>query len=163
MLVKCRICGEKIDRDIAYKRVINGKNFYYHSEKEFQEEENKKLQRNQTYSLMCNIFGVKDILNTVLWKEYNEWLKVADASKINDYLGENKEYLSKVINRLDRNEYARIRYVSAVLKNGLVDYKPKKVEETKIFGISITEEHYETKYKPRKRKALIDFEEEYNE
>lgn len=164
---KCRICGAPLDTTIAYKIVVKGVNKYFCSKEEYDNEETKKQQevdnRNKSYRLICEIFNVKEILNTALWKEYNEWLKVSESSKIVDYLGENKDYLTKMINRLNATEFAKIRYLSAILKNGLNDFKPKKIEETKRFGISTTEEHYETKYKPRQRKALIDFEEEYNE
>lgn len=164
---KCRICGAALDTTIAYKVVVKGVNRYYCSQTEFDNEEAKKQQetenRNTTYRLICKIFNKDEILNTALWKEYNEWLKVDESSKIVDYLGENKDYLTKAINRLNANEFAKIRYLSAILKNNLNDFKPKKVEEAKQFGLIITEEDYKTKYKPRKRKALIDFEEEYDE
>lgn len=164
---KCRICGAQLDTTIAYKVVVKGVNKYYCSQTEFDNEEAKKQQetenRNKAYHLICNIFNTKEILNTALWKEYNEWLKVSDSSKIVDYLGENKDYLIKTINRLNATEFAKIRYLSAILKNNLNDFKPKQTEKPKQFGLITTEENYETKYKPRKRKALIDFEEEYNE
>jgi YHS domain-containing protein len=164
---KCRICGAQLDTTIAYKVVVKGANKYFCSKEEFDNEETKKQQaienKNKTYSLMCDILGVEDIVNTALWKEYNEWLKVASASKISDYLGENKDYLIKVTSRLDNNQFARIRYISAVLKNNLADFQPKKVEAEKNIGRIITEEDYETKYKPKTRKPLIEFEEEYDE
>ena len=162
---KCRICGAQLDTTIAYKVVVKGTNRYYCSKEEYDNEEAKKQQvaenRNKTYSLMCDILGVKDIVNTALWKEYSEWLKVADASKINDYLGENKDYLVKVTSRLDSNQFARIRYISAVLKNSLADFKPKKNEMiAPKLDIDITMYDMSPSPTRKRRRALSELEDE---
>ena len=162
---KCRICGAQLDTTIAYKVVVKGVNKYFCSKEEFDNEETKKQQaienKNKTYSLMCDILGVEDIVNTALWKEYNEWLKVADASKISDYLGENKDYLIKVTSRLDNNQFARIRYISAVLKNNLADFQPKKVEViTPKIDIDITMYDMSPSLTRKRRRALSELEDE---
>lgn len=162
---KCRICGAQLDTTIAYKVVVKGVNKYFCSKEEFDNEETKKQQaienKNKTYSLMCDILGVEDIVNTALWKEYNEWLKVASASKISDYLGENKDYLIKVTSRLDNNQFARIRYISAVLKNNLADFKPKKVEViTPKIDIDITMYDMSPSLTRKRRRALSELEDE---
>lgn len=36
MLVKCRLCGTKVDRNEAFKVVVGGKNNYYCNEAEYQ-------------------------------------------------------------------------------------------------------------------------------
>ena len=36
MLVKCRLCGTKVDRNEAFKVVVGGKNTYYCNEAEYQ-------------------------------------------------------------------------------------------------------------------------------
>jgi hypothetical protein len=162
---KCRICGAALDTTIAYKVVVKGVNKYYCSQTEFDNEEAKKQQetenRNTTYRLICEIFNKDEILNTALWKEYNEWLKVAESSKIVDYLGENKDYLSKAINRLNANEFAKIRYLSAILKNNLSDFKPKKVEEIHP-KIEIDITMYDMSPSPtrKRRRALSELEDE---
>ena len=162
---KCRICGAQLDTTIAYKVVVKGVNKYFCSKEEFDNEETKKQQaienKNKTYSLMCDILGVEDIVNTALWKEYNEWLKVASASKISDYLGENKDYLIKVTSRLDNNQFARIRYISAVLKNNLADFQPKKVEViTPKIDIDITMYDMSPSLTRKRRRALSELEDE---
>lgn len=162
---KCRICGAQLDTAIAYKVVVKGVNKYFCSETEYRNEETKKQQaienKNNTYSLMCDILGVNDIVNTSLWKEYNEWLKIADASKINDYLGANKDYLIKVTSRLDNNQFARIRYISAILKNSLADFKPKKIEViTPKLDIDITMYDMSPSPTRKRRRALSELEDE---
>lgn len=47
MLVKCRKCGNKIDRNNAFKVVVDNKNVYYCNEKEYEEhvKEKQKIER----------------------------------------------------------------------------------------------------------------------
>ena len=86
--------------------------------------------------MICDIVGRKEIINTVLWKEWKIWNKVASNEVIGNYLEENKEYLSSAISQLEDVEFLRVRYLSAVLKNKLGDYKPvvakEQIEEFKI-------------------------------
>ena len=161
MLVTCRICKNKIQKENAFK--IDGKTpKYYCSQTEFEAEEERKKKaqedKDRVYRLICNIMGVNEILNTALWKEKLEWNKAFSDEFIAKYLEEKKDYLSSAIARLSGTEYAKIRYISTVLKNSLRDFKPKVIEVTppKV----VVEEHYETKYKPKTRRALLDFEED---
>ena len=163
---KCKICGTELDTKTAYKVTDkNGKNKYFCSASEFEAEEERKKKaaedKDKVYRLICDIMGVNEVLNTALWKEKIEWNKAFSDEFIAKYLEEKKDYLSSAIARLSGSEYAKIRYISTVLKNSLRDFKPKEtvVEAPKI----VTEEHYETKYKAKVRRALEDFEEDDDE
>ena len=160
---KCKICGAELDTKMAYKVTDkNGKNKYFCSASEFEAEEERKKKaaedKDRVYRLVCDIMGEKEIISTALWKEWQVWNKVADNEKIAKYLEENREYLTSVIARLSGTEYAKIRYISTVLKNSLRDFKPKVevVEKQKV----VVDEHYETKYKAKVRRGLEDFEED---
>lgn len=163
---KCRICGRQFDTNTAYKITDkNGKNKYFCSQTEYEAEEARKKKakedKDKVYRLICDIMGEKEIISTALYKEWTVWNKVADNEKIGKYLEENRDYLSSVIGRLTSSEFARIRYLSTIIKDRIKEFVPRvKVEEPKI---SVIEEHYETKYKPKTRQALEDFEEEYDE
>ena len=162
MQVTCQICRKKIERDTAYKRVVGKANKYYCSEQEWQTEENKKKKaaedKDKIYHLICDIMGEREIINTALWKEWQVWNKVADNEKIAKYLEENKEHLASVIARLQSSEYARIRYLSAIIRDKIKAFVPRVevVEKPKV----VVEEQYETKYKSKTRVALLDFEED---
>ena len=163
---KCKICGTELDTNTAYKVTDkNGKNKYFCSASEFEAEEERKKKvaddKDRVYRLICDIMGVNEVLNTALWKEKIEWNKAFSDEFIAKYLEEKKDYLSSAIARLSGTEYAKIRYISTVLKNGLRDFKPKVevVEKPKV----VVEEHYETKYKVKTRRALEDFEEDDDE
>ena len=162
---KCKICGTDLDTKTAYKVTDkNGKNKYFCSASEFEAEEERKKKaqedKDKVYRLICEIMGEKEIINSILYKEWAVWNKVADNEKIGKYLEENRDYLSSVIGRLTSSEFARIRYLSTIIKDRIKEFVPRVEEKPKI---SVIEEHYETKYKPKIRQALEDFEEEYDE
>ena len=163
---KCKICGCELDIKTAYKITDNnGKNKYFCSAAEFKAEEERKKKaaedKDRVYRLICDIMCEKEIISTALFKEWQVWNKVADNSKIGDYLAENKDYLSSVIARLSSSEYAKIRYLSAIIRDKIKAFVPK-VEVVEV-PKNITEEHYETKYKAKTRRALEDFEEDDDE
>ena len=160
---KCKICGTSHNTKDAYKVVVNNKNRYYCSQEEYEKDLAKKKKaaedKDKVYYLICDILGEKEILNTALWKEKAEWNKAFSDEFIAKYLQENKDYLTSVITtRLSSSQFAKIRYLSAILKNSLGDFKPKVVEVEKPKA-TVAEEYYETKYKPKVRAALEDLEE----
>ena len=127
---KCKICGTELDTKTAYKVTDkNGKNKYFCSEAEFEAEGERKKKaaedKDRVYRLICDIMGEKEIISTALFKEWQVWLKVADNAKIGDYLAENKDYLSSVIARLSSSEYARIRYLSTIIRDKIKAFVPK--------------------------------------
>lgn len=163
---KCKICGTELDTKTAYKVTDkNGKNKYFCSAVEFEAEEERKKKiaddKERVYRLICNIMGVNEVLNTALWKEKLEWNKAFSDEFIAKYLEEKKDYLSSAIARLSGTEYAKIRYISAVLKNSLRDFKPR-VEVVEVSKV-VVEERYETKYKAKGRIALEDLEDDDDE
>ena len=166
MRAKCRICGEPLDTNTAYKVVVNNKKAYYCSQEEFEADQTKKKKaaedKDKVYRLVCDIIGRKEITNTALFAEWKVWIKVANNETIGKYLEENKEYLCGVVAKLEDKEFNRIRYLSAILKNKLGDYRPK-TEVKPVFVPKIQEEHYETKFKSKSRAALLDFEEDCDE
>lgn len=132
---KCKICGSALDTKEAYKVTDkNGKNKYFCNQTEYETEETRKKKaaedKDRVYRLVCDILGEQEIINTILFKEWQIWLKVADNEKIRQYLEENKEYLSSAIARLSSSEFAKIRYLSTIIKDKIKGFVPKvKVEE----------------------------------
>ena len=126
----------------------------------------KQEDKNKVYYLICEIVGRKEIINTVLWKEWKEWNKAAPNATIGKYLEENKISLCNLISKIEDNEFLRIRYLSAILKNKLGDYRPDIVQSRmtiKTVTPIIQDEHYETKFKLKKRVALDDLEDDDDE
>lgn len=162
---KCRICGTPHDTKDAYRVVVNNKNQYYCSQEEYEKDLAKKKKaaedKDRVYRLICDIMNEKEIINTILFKEWAIWNKVADNEKIGQYLEENQEYLTSMIARLQSSEFAKIRYLSTIIKDKIKGFVPKVkvIEIPKV----VVEEHYETKYKAKGRQALEDFEEDDDE
>ena len=161
-MAKCKICGTQLDTKTAYKIVVKEKPQYYCSQEEYEKDlaQKKKVQedKDKVYYLICDILGKKEVLNTAIWKEKALWNKAFSDEFIAKYLQEHKDYLTSAVSKASSTEFAQIRYLSAILKNSLGDFKPKvvKVETPKV----VAEEYYETKYKLKTRQALEDLEED---
>lgn len=160
---KCKICGVDLDTKTAYKVTDNnGKNKYFCSQSEFEAEEarKKKIQedKDKVYYLICDIMGEKEIINTTLFKEWKVWNKVADNVKIAKYLEENKDYLTSVIARLGSSEFARIRYLSAIIRDKIKAFVPK-VEVVEKPKVLVEEVIYDVPTQSlNKRRSLEDLE-----
>ena len=162
---KCKICGSALDTNTAYKVTDkNGKNRYFCSVSEFEAEEERKKKaaedKDRVYRLVCDIMGVNEVLNTALWKEKIEWNKAFSDEFIAKYLEEKKDYLSSAIARLSGSEYAKIRYISTVLKNSLRDFRPKEtvvIIEKPAPKIDVTF-YEEASQSLNKRRSLADLE-----
>ena len=159
---KCRICGTPYDTKDAYKVVVNNKSQYYCSQEEYEEDLARKKKaaedKDRVYYLICDIMGEKEIINTTLWKEKTEWNKAFSDEFIAKYLQENKSYLTSAITRLDSSQFAKIRYLSAVLKNSLGDFKPRMAEVEKP-KVVVEETIYNTPtHSLNKRRSLDDLE-----
>lgn len=177
---KCKICGKTLKVETAYMVITCNKNgtekkAFYCSQEEFEsinaaqskginkvkketkQETKSSVDKDVAYRLICDIMGKQKITNSILWKEWAIWNGITSDEIVRKYLEENKTYLTGRIARLDNVEYSRIRYLSAILKNSLADFKPK---QENLFSLNIPAEYYETKYKPKVRVALLDIEEE---
>ena len=162
---KCQICKTPLDTNTAYKITDkNGKNKYFCSQSEFEFEEARKKKakedKDKVYRLICDIMGEKEIISTALYKEWTVWNKVADNEKIGKYLEENRDYLSSVIGRLDSSEFARIRYLSTIIKDRIKEFVPRvEVEETPKIQVKIDEIIYELPtHSLNRRRSLSDLE-----
>ena len=160
MRVTCRYCKSKIEKKDALQ-IPGGKyNTYYcnqecyskaNAEKKAKEterlakkqekEENKQKRIDPVYEEIADIFGYR-IANSALFKEMKLWRGICDDTKILAYLQENRDRIKSAMERASSSEYARIRYVSAILKNSLADYNVKNIEAEKTTpGITADEDY----------------------
>lgn len=167
---KCKYCRSWLDTKTAIQVSDNGKNIYYcntlcctkHSE-ELIEKAKVKAEYDEIFELTKDIFGYDFNGYSLLKREIYAWEKLAGRDKIIAYLKENKDWLSTTMSKEFNSDYNRVRYYSVVVASKLHDYKPKVQENVKVQCKvqPVVEEHYETKYKPKARAALLDFEEDY--
>ena len=172
-LAKCQCHGIKQDTDSMFKVSTvstNGKtlNKYYCSEKIYNEIMEEKQARKDVFNLLEQIFG-RVIINTVLQKskeekEVSEIAKVYTHVKMKHYLEENICDLIDAMNKNFSSEYAEIRYLMAILKNNLTDYRyVEHKEENKqqvIVDQYIEEEKEEQSFiqvkKEKKKRSMMD-------
>lgn len=167
---KCRICGAQLDTKMAHVVITHDKNgkekkAFFCSKEEYEKDLAKKekaaADKDKAYRLICEVVGRKEIINSILWKEWTIWNKVASNETLGQYLEENKSYLIDMISRLDNVEFNRIRYLSAILKNKLGDFKPKIKEQEKP-KVQVDETFYaSTVSRHNKRRSLADLEDEF--
>lgn len=162
---KCKYDKNPLDTKTAFKVVIDEKNTYWCSEEcynHFREAKEKQDKINAEYDeifeLTKQIFGYEFTGYSLLKREINTWEKVGTREKIISYLKENKDWLSNTMSKSFASDYHRVRYYSTIIAGKLHDYKPKVIDVAppKV----VVEEHYETKYKAKTRRALLDFEED---
>ena len=129
---------EKIkNENEAVKRAKEIERLAKKQEKERQIEEQKaasaarKAKRDAVYDELCDIFGY-EVQNTVLFTEWILWNKLADDEKILAYLKEHKDYIKGATARASGTEYAKIRYMSAILKNNLKDYSNSRGQRAQL-------------------------------
>jgi hypothetical protein len=157
MEVKCKACGNKINRDIAYKIIINTKNQYYCNEQEYLNIQKEKDARIKVFSIIEKIIG--NTTNTILFKEIGFLAKSYSYVLLEKYLVENMQELQINMAKIFSNEYGKIKYFSTIIKNNIGDFKEiNKSIENKSFNIEMVK----TKYTPKKRKkSLNQYMEEY--
>lgn len=149
MTCKCRICGEKLDTETAYKVTIKNKNKYYCSEQEYNEfikqKEYAQQLKQDIKDIICDIFDIPAIVNTIVYKEWQDWNQLAADEVILNYLQENKTFFRNKIQGMDNTEYNKIKYLSAILKNSLNDFQ-KSESKVQIKIKDVTIEEYVAKY-----------------
>ena len=157
VLVKCKICGQKIDRNDAFKIRKNNKNEYYCNQQEYKDWFEIKNNKDRCFEIIYSIFGHK-VTNTILYKEMNELFEIYGINLILSYLNENFNFLNDMLSKSFNSEYAQIRYFSAILKNNLYDYKLKNKDVPIVTKIDMPSKN---KYKEQKRKkSLLEYEHE---
>ena len=156
MLVNCKChIGNKIDRDIAYKVVVNNKNEYYCTEKDYLKIINDKENRKILLEKINDVFGYI-ITNTILHKELSEISNIHTYNKISSYIQDNKSQLEKFMKKDFDTEYGKIRYFSTILKNNLVDYKIPKKEKDKEINVEIISVKYTSKNRKKNLNEYLD-------
>ena len=162
MLVKCKCCGNKIERGSAYKVITDKGNKYYCSKAEYEAMQKEKADKDAIYAEIVDIFGYK-IQNSALFKEWKCWNELASNEEILSYIQENKDYIKGAVGRLNSAEYARVRYMSAILKNSLVDYKVesrKEPEKIEVKNDSFFELFEPIKENKKMRKSFAELEDD---
>lgn len=154
MKVKCRICGQYIDKDKAYRVEKYNKNMYYCSEEEYLEYKRKQSEQSKQKADMYRMIEqfIGKTTNTALFKEVNIWLSAVDHSTVCRYFKENETRIKAAMNKEFSSEYAKIRYFSAIVKNNIGSYKDTEKEVVRNADTEI----YDVKYTKRNKRRCLD-------
>ena len=153
--VKCKICGEQIEKDKAYcvtKESSSGKktNSYYCSEKEYTDDKEKKELWRKLPVAIDDILGYTCISKT----------KVNMIKEIEEHYSRQQLY-NCLINNLDEikrylddkgihEEYGKLAYIFACIKNKIKDDSNNISLDTSL-GISMSDYEEETEEQLQKR------------
>ena len=163
MLVKCRHCGNKIDRKEAFKVVVGGKNAYYCNEDEYLLSKKLKGDKDGTYNIINQIFGY-EVKNSALYKEINTIRIDFSYESILMYLKQEFDYLHSIMCEKDfQSEYGKIRYFSAIVKNNLPNFmRDQEMKwQREVAPVEVQVDMPEMTYvRKKKRKPLIEIEQE---
>lgn len=135
MLVKCKICGEKIDRDTAYrieKNISGGKvsRSYYCDVIEYEANIKEQEDKLKILEIIDSILGHKCV-NSVIYKELANIKKGYTYGEILNSFESNKDRISELLNYngIDK-EYNMIRYIFGVISRTIND-DVKEMEKKK--------------------------------
>ena len=147
----CKICGAELNTDTAFTgTTLKGNHYYCCSESEYLNYNSEIVSKN---NVIDYVFQLCKTNNSALFKEMNVWHETASWSKLENYFRDNIEYLTNVLNSKSFEKiYYKIRYLSAIVKDNIDDYK----ESAPDIQISASE-FIPVNYKPKpKRKGFAD-------
>ena len=174
MLVKCKICGSKNEKNDSFCIVISGKNNYYCSETEYNSHQREREYKDSFYNELCECFGY-EIKNSMLWKAIAELKEQYSYEVLYHTIVEKKkdivEALPRLINAVESN---KIKYTFAIISNGVkaTENKLRRASYIKNINNSIVfEDDYEEarflntlpKCRVKEKKSLMDYINEYEE
>ena len=165
MLVKCKCCGKKIDRDTAYKVTLtrpSGKtNTYYCSKEEYEEQENNKKYFRECQYLIDRLFGEVVVDNTKN-KMLSELHKAGYSYEmIYNCMEDNGDKIENalVIKRDDfgNSMYKKLAYVFGIVRKEINKYEHNDIDKKINKDVIDKSEMQKTKRKELKRtKCLMD-------
>lgn len=175
MKVKCQICGNEIEKDLAFAIKKNGRTFYFCSETEYcnnQKQIKQRIQIIDIYSYCLN--DTAKSTYSLLQKEFNFNIKCLGIEKVYYFVIKNKEKIKRTIKTKEK-EYGseftlfnKIKYITAIIKKQLEKEEEGITQPDFIPALNIKEDIdiniYEQKNKyTGKRRALSDLEDMYGE
>jgi Fe-S oxidoreductase len=155
MLVTCKMCKSKIDKQTAYKVLIKNKNNYYCNKNEYENMVFENESRFKVIDLSFEIIGTTT--NTSLMKELSDIAKVHTYNKILKYMEANIHDLNKFMGKGFDSEYGKIKYFVTIIKNQIGDFNSKKETEI-VNNFDIIED---VKYTSSKNKTFSEYIDEY--
>ena len=158
--MKCAYCNKNLPKSYPAIKVTVGKSNRYVCTKEhealFLEQ---KEHTDSIWKIINEILG-HDVVNTLMLKEVNPVIEAVGAKRLHGYLRDNRVEIERSMSRKTFvNDFAKMRYLSAIIKHSINQYKAIAKPE-RILDIPM-EENKVVKYKrPERKKSLAELLEE---
>lgn len=131
MKVKCKICGDKIERDTAYKVVKETTktkvNEYYCNQEEYDKVQQEKKSREKCINTIVEVLSMQMI--TPVWlKNIKTIREFYDYNIIEKCFKENEDTIKwSIYNKDFKTEHMKSKYILAIIANNIEDtYKKHK-------------------------------------
>lgn len=133
MKVKCKICGNKIEKDTAFKIIKEQKsknvNMYYCNKEEYDKQQEEINQKNKCFEVISEMLGIPYLtpgmikqINTI--REYYEYTVIAKAFKHNE-----DAILWAINNKEFSGEYNKFRYITSIVLDNIEKVKQVHIRE----------------------------------
>lgn len=161
---KCRICGETLTTDTAYKINNNGKNFYYCDSIEYENHINELENKVKILEIIDEILGYKCV-NTIIYKELAKIYTGFNYKEILNCLNKQKDIIADLINVNGiEKEFHKIRYIFTVIDRNISDdtnelnriRKENNIKKIQVDDLNIDNTIEKTNYKYKESNS-IDF------
>ena len=163
MLVKCKTCGNKIEKGDSYcylHKTKSGKiqKRYYCSREHFHEPYIDNVYYNRTRRLVDKILGyvcISNEKNKMITRLYDVGYSRKDVLECMKY------YKDDIIKYMElkniQNEYGKLRYVFTVVENNIKDFSTREIDAPVMQEeVKIEEEPVYVPIKTHKRRSLKD-------
>lgn len=133
MKVKCKSCGNKIERDKAFKIVRERKsgklNEYYCNKEEYDDIQKEKNDKFKCYETIKDIINIKMI--TPAWiKNINIIREFYDYNVIEKCFRDNEERIRwSICNKDFKTEHMKSKYILAIIANNIEDTYKKHLKD----------------------------------
>ena len=143
MQVKCVDTDDKIDRDLAYKVIVNGKNKYYSSKEGYDNCVMNNSYRTDCIKLIREIMGYvfKEMkLPTLTYKKIAEYKEPIGYDVLYNTLVNQKENIEwHLYNKQFDSESKRVAYLFGIVRNHYIEEYQKKIVEKRMKRTSESE------------------------
>ena len=132
-ICKCHICKKKLNTEIAYKVTNNNKNKYYCSENEYLKYLKEEAEKKSCLEIIKEVTDTKFVA-PIMVKAINELREYYTYKEIGQTFIDKRESIKWFLDNKgkDEKEYAKTRYISTIIINGIENTKKRLDKEMEV-------------------------------
>ena len=129
--VKCKHCKKELYNDEAFKVTLNGKNFYYCNEEEYNSIQREKDEYNSCLLIVAETMNTKFVA-PVMVKKIKELRDFYNYNVIGRTFKECKQTIQWSVENKDfNNEFVKAKYITSIVANNIARIDKKIKQEKK--------------------------------